>query len=375
LAACDNVQQAIANSDVSLVCVGTPSKANGDLDLMYVTRVAEQIGAALAEKAGDHTVIIRSTVLPGTTEKVVKPILEKHAGKTVGQGIGLCFNPEFLREGSSVIDFHAPPFTLVGASSSRDAAVVRTLFGWINTEFLVEDIRTAEVVKYINNGYHAMKVAFANEVGRLCAALQIDSHAVMNVFCKDTKQNLSSYYLRPGFAFGGSCLPKDVRAILYKAKSVDVAMELFQATLTSNRTHIETGVQLVEQLGNKRVGLLGLSFKAGTDDLRESPLVTLVETLSGRGYQVRIYDRNVSLSRLLGTNKAFIERELPHVSDMLCDSIEDVLDLSDTIVIGNPDPQFSEVVRELPADKTVVDLVRILPEWYAATDNYHGIGW
>ena len=329
----------------------------------------------MAKKDAYHTVILRSTVLPGTTEDVVLPILEKHSGKRVGEGFGLCFNPEFLREGSSVKDFHAPPFTLVGVNHVRDAEVVRELYGWLDAEFLVEDIRTAEMVKYINNSYHAVKVAFANEVGRLSAALGIDSHAVMNIFCKDTKQNLSAYYLKPGFAFGGSCLPKDLRAILYKAKSVDVPMELFQSTLDSNRTQIEVGIKLVEQLGSKKVGLLGLSFKAGTDDLRESPMVTLVETLRGRGYEVRIFDENVALSRLVGSNKAYIEQELPHVSELLAETIEEVIESSDTIVIGNPDPRFAKIVENLPANKHIVDLVRIVPDWKSELEHYHGIGW
>ena len=375
LTATVDVQQAIAETNSSLICVGTPSRANGDLELTYVKRVAEQIGAALASKDEYHTVILRSTVLPGTTEDLVQPILEEFSGKQVGKDFGLCFNPEFLREGSSVKDFHAPPFTLVGTQHERDADVVRELYGWLDAEFLVEDIRTAEMVKYINNSYHAVKVAFANEVGRLCEALKIDSHAVMNIFCKDTKQNLSAYYLKPGYAFGGSCLPKDLRAILYKAKSADVDMELFQSTLTSNRTQIEAGIKAIERLKNRKVGLLGLSFKAGTDDLRESPMVTLVETLLGRGYEIRIFDENVSLSRLVGSNKAYIEQELPHISEMLHESMEDVIAASDTIVIGNPDPRFADVARQVPPGKQVVDLVRIVPEWLSGLDNYHGIGW
>ena len=375
LTATSDVAGAVLDTDASLVCVGTPSRSNGDLELTYVKRVAEQIGDALAKKDDYHTVILRSTVLPGTTEDVVLPILEKHSGKKVGQGFGLCFNPEFLREGSSVKDFHAPPFTLVGVNHERDAAVVRELYGWLDAEFIVEDIRTAEMVKYINNSYHAVKVAFANEVGRLSAALGIDSHAVMNIFCKDTKQNLSAYYLKPGFAFGGSCLPKDLRAILYKAKSVDVPMELFQSTLDSNRTQVEAGIKLVERIGSKKVGLLGLSFKAGTDDLRESPMVTLVETLRGRGYDVKIFDENVALSRLVGSNKAYIDQALPHVSELLCDSMEQVIEGSDTIVIGNPDTRFAEVASNPPEGKQVVDLVRIVPEWKSSSDQYHGIGW
>lgn len=375
LSATDDIAQAINETNASLICVGTPSLGNGDLDLTYVKRVAEEIGEALAKKDDYHQVILRSTVLPGTTDDIVLPILEKHSGKKAGVDFGLCFNPEFLREGSSVKDFYAPPFTLVGVANEKDADVVRQIYGWLEAEFLVEDYRTAEMVKYINNSYHAVKVAFANEVGRLCESLDIDSHAVMNVFCKDTKQNLSAYYLKPGFAFGGSCLPKDLRAILYKAKSMDVSMELFQSTLVSNRTQVEAGVKLVEKLGSKQVGLLGLSFKAGTDDLRESPIVTLVETLLGKGYRIRIFDENVSLSRLVGSNKAYIESELPHISEMLYESMEEVIDASDTIVIGNPDPRFGEIIDSVPASKQIVDLVRIVPEWKSSAPNYHGIGW
>lgn len=375
LHATTDLAMAIAHSQISLICVGTPSKPNGDLELDFVARVAEQIGRALAQKSDRHTVVVRSTVLPGTTESIVQPILEKYSGKSAGKDFGLCFNPEFLREGSSLRDFHSPPFTLVGTTSPQDAQTLRLLYGWLECEFIVSDIRTAEMVKYINNGYHAVKVAFANEVGRLCAALAIDSHRVMDIFCKDTKQNLSSYYLRPGYAFGGSCLPKDLRAILHKAKSLDVSLELLAATLQSNRTQMELGVSLVERAGNKRIGLLGLSFKAGTDDLRESPLVHLVETLLGRGYDIAIYDANVSLSQLVGSNKAYIEQQLPHISQLMRPAMQDVIEHADTIVIGNPDPRFAQVVTDAPADKIVIDLVRILSDLRQAPRGYQGIGW
>ena len=375
LRAVQDVAEAVANTELSLVCVGTPSKANGDLDLQYLQRVCQQIGEALAEKTDYHTVVIRSTVLPGTTESSLIPILEQYSGKQAGREFGVCFNPEFLREGSSLKDFHSPPFTLVGVTEQRDAQAVHALYGWLDAEFIVQDIRTAEMVKYINNSYHALKVAFANEVGRLCHALDIDSHDVMDIFCKDTKQNLSGYYLKPGYAFGGSCLPKDLRAILYKGKSLDVPLEVLQATLQSNRTQIERGVEMVQEAGHTKVGLLGLSFKAGTDDLRESPLVSLVETLHGRGYQVKIFDPNVSLSRLVGSNKAYIEQELPHVSKMLLESIDEVIDGSDTIVVGNPNPQFREAIQQVPDSKIIIDLVRIMPQVDEAPANYRGIGW
>lgn len=375
LNATTDLRRAIHSSQATLVCVGTPSQSNGGLDLTYVRRVAEEIGETLRDKSDYHTVILRSTVLPGTTESVVLPILERASQKQCGVDFGLCFNPEFLREGSSVRDFYAPPFTLVGARSPQDAAAVHALYGWLETEFILESIPAAEMVKYVNNSYHAVKVAFANEVGRLCGALKIDSHRVMNVFCKDTKQNLSSYYLKPGYAFGGSCLPKDLRAILYLAKSHDVTMQLFQSTLTSNRTQIELAVKMVQDTGHKQIGLLGLSFKAGTDDLRESPLVTLVETLLGRGYDLRIFDANVSMSRLVGSNKAYIEQQLPHVGQLLCESLDEVIDKSQTIVIGNNDSRFSAALSGIPADKTVIDLVRIVKELDHVPAGYQGIGW
>lgn len=366
---------AVERTDVSLICVGTPSKPNGDLDLQYVCRVAEQLGAALAAKTDRHTIVVRSTVLPGTTWGVIRPILESRSGRRAGQDFGLCFNPEFLREGSAVADFQSPPFTIVGVNDDADARLMRDLYGWLDAEFIATDIPLAETVKYANNCFHALKVAFANEVGRLCRATGVDSHRLMEIFCKDTKQNLSSYYLKPGYAFGGSCLPKDLRAILYKAKTLDVDLEVFRAVLNSNRTQTELGVEMVERLGRKKVGMLGLSFKAGTDDLRESPLVALAETLCGRGYSVRIYDEHVHLSRLVGANKAYLEQKLPHISAMLDDSAERVIAESETIVIGNANPAFRALVARIPPDKHVVDLVRVAKDLRGLSENYHGIGW
>jgi GDP-mannose 6-dehydrogenase len=370
-----DVAEAVALTDISLVCVGTPSKPNGDLDLQYVCRVAEQIGDALAHKEPRHTVVLRSTVLPGTTDGVVRPLLERHSGKIAGQDFGLCFNPEFLREGSAVVDFHNPPFTVLGGDHQASVEKVRDLYNWLDAELIVVDMRLAEAIKYINNGYHALKVAFANEVGRLCHALGVDSHLLMEIFCKDTKQNLSSYYFKPGYAFGGSCLPKDLRAILYQAKSLDVPMEVFRAVLNSNRTQMEIGVEMVERAGNRSVGLLGLSFKAGTDDLRESPLVSLAETLHGRGYTVRIFDEHVCLSRLIGANREYIEHQLPHIGAMLQKSAEDVVQQSDTIIIGNANPAFRDLLQHIPPEKAVIDLVRITQDLSCAATHYQGIGW
>ncbi len=370
-----DISASIAETDVSLICVGTPSRANGDLELDYVKRVSEQIGSELANKDSYHTIILRSTVLPGTTEEVVLPILEKSSGKKVGEEFGLCFNPEFLREGSSVKDFYEPPFTLVGVRKESDAEAVRALYGWLDTEFIVVDIKTAEMIKYINNSYHGLKVAFANEVGRLSAALGVDSHTVMEIFCKDTKQNLSSYYMKPGYSFGGSCLPKDLRAILYKAKTLDVPMEVFASILPSNQTQTQLGIKMIEDAGSKNVGLLGLSFKAGTDDLRESPLVALVESLLGKGYNIKIYDSNVALARLVGANKTYIEKGIPHIAELLTDSLEEVVKVSDTIVIGNPADEFRDALGSMPAEKTVIDLVRIVADLKATPEGYKGIGW
>ncbi len=375
LSATTDVRQAVVQSDVSLVCVGTPSKTNGDLDLQYVSRVAEQIGAALKQKQDYHTIIFRSTMLPGTTWDIMRPLLESASGKQADTQFGLIFNPEFLREGTAIDDFYDPPFTVLGCESDRALSAVQPLYDWLDAELIVVPTRVAETIKYINNSYHALKVAFANEVGRFCRALGVDSHQVMDIFCKDTKQNLSRYYLRPGFAFGGSCLPKDLRAILYQAKSLDVPMEVLTSILPSNRSQIELGVRMVEQAGSKKVGLLGLAFKPGTDDLRESPLVTLAETLHGRGYQVRIYDDQVSLSRLIGANKAYVEHQLPHIGAMLCESLCEVIDESETIVIGNGNPEFGKVTAELSTDKRVIDLVRIRQDLRLEQKNYQGISW
>jgi len=375
LTATTAVAEAVDQSDVSLICVGTPSKTNGDLDLQYVSRVARQIGEALRMKAGYHWVVFRSTLLPGTTWETMRPILEQHSGKQAGEGFGLCFNPEFLREGSAIADFHDPPFTILGVEHAEDGEKLRELYHWLDTEQIVVNTRVAETIKYINNCYHALKVSFANEVGRLCRALEIDSHEVMDIFCKDTKQNLSRYYLKPGFAFGGSCLPKDLRAILYKAKNLDVPLEVCGAILPSNQTQIDLGVRMVEEAGNKNVGLLGLSFKAGTDDLRESPLVTLAETLHGRGYGVRIFDGNVSLSRLVGANRVYVEQQLPHIGAMLHESVEQVIAQSDTIVIGNRNPDFAEILPRLAAGKTVIDLVRCQDGRSMNSTNYFGLSW
>src|SRR6266496_1814366 len=373
LRATTSAVEAVNNSEVSLVCVGTPSNTNGSLDLRYCTRVCEEIGAALRTKEERHLVVIRSTMLPGTIENVVLPTLEKTSGKTGGSDFGVCINPEFLREGSSLKDFYAPPFTLIGADDDQTVATVRALYANIDAPLFQTDVKTAEMIKYVCNTFHALKVSFANEVGNICKALTIDSHAVMEIFCQDTKLNLSPYYLKPGFAFGGSCLPKDLRAINYKAKELDVEVPLLSAILPSNRLQIERAVEMVVTTEKKRVGVLGFSFKAGTDDLRESPMVVLIETLIGKGYKVSLYDRDVSLARLFGANKEYIEREIPHISQLMCSTIDEVLESSEVIIIGNKAEEFRQAAAKLRTGTTLIDLVRLFDK--TSDDTYQGICW
>ncbi len=365
---------AIHDSEISLVCVGTPSQQNGSLDLVYVKRVCEEIGAALAQKRERHTIVIRSTMLPGTIDGVVVPALEAASRKRAGQDFGVCINPEFLREGTSLKDFYAPPFTLIGADDEEVAHTVSRLYAGIDAPLLVTGIRAAEMVKYTCNCFHALKVSFANEIGNICKGLGIDSHEVMDVFCRDTKLNLSPYYLKPGFAFGGSCLPKDLRAITYKAKELDVDVPLLSSILPSNRQQIERAVSMVLRTGRKRIGVLGFSFKAGTDDLRESPMVSLIETLIGKGMQLAIYDRDVSLARLFGANKEYIEREIPHISQLMRASMGEVLESSEVLIIGNKAAEFRQIESLLKDGQTVIDLVRLF-EGRTSDDSYEGICW
>lgn len=373
LRATTDTQEAINNSELSLVCVGTPSNNNGSLDLTYVERVCQEIGAALKQKDSRHIVVIRSTMLPGTIEGVVVPALESGSGKTAGTDFGVCINPEFLREGTSLKDFYAPPFTLIGADDEVTAEAVRGLYAGIDAPVFVTPVKTAEMVKYVCNCFHALKISFANEVGNICKQLGIDSHQVMDVFCQDTKLNLSPYYLKPGFAFGGSCLPKDLRAMNYKARQLDVEVPLLASLLPSNRLQIERAVDMVLATGKKRIGVLGFSFKAGTDDLRESPMVALIETLIGKGLHLAIYDRDVSLARLFGANKEFIESGIPHISQLMRASIAEVVESADVIIIGNKAEEFRQIESERRTDQVVIDLVRLFDK--TSDETYQGICW
>jgi GDP-mannose 6-dehydrogenase len=375
LKATTDTVRAINESDLSLVCVGTPSRKNGSLDLTYLERVAAQIGEALRRKDSYHVVCIRSTVLPGTTHEVVIPALERTSGKKYGTGFGVVVNPEFLREGTAIHDFRNPPLTLIGHNYRSDAEPTQALYARVQAPLVTTTIRTAEMIKYASNTWHALKVTFANEVGNLCKRLNIDSHEVMDIFCRDEKLNLSAYYMKPGFAFGGSCLPKDVRAMQYRAKEVDLEMPVIQSILTSNQLQIQHAVDEIVETGRKRVGLLGFSFKAGTDDLRESPIVILAEALLGKGYQLCIYDRNVSLARLVGANRDYINTQIPHLSSLLCESIEDVLEKSDLIVVGNGAPEFADALTRTRPDHIILDLVRVKTARDRIPGDYRGICW
>jgi GDP-mannose 6-dehydrogenase len=374
LSATTSSREAILASDISFVCVGTPSQPNGSLDLTYLRRVCEDIGAALQAKDGPHLVVLRSTMLPGTSEDVLIPILEKCSGKTLGHGLDVCYNPEFLREGTSVHDFYHPPKIVVGEHGEGTADAMLALFEKISAPVVRTSIRVAEMVKYTDNAFHALKVTFANEIGNLAKKMGIDSHEVMSIFCQDTKLNLAPTYLKPGFAFGGSCLPKDLRALTYQARQLDLESPVLSAILPSNAAQVRMVVQRLVGLGKKRVGFLGMAFKPNTDDLRESPLVEVIETLLGKGYQIRVYDRHVSLSRLVGANKRFVEEHIPHLSSLLVDSIEDVLTESDVLVIGYQAPEFAQAIQHARPSQIVVDLARVAR--HAVTPaTYDGICW
>jgi GDP-mannose 6-dehydrogenase len=375
LYATDDVAQAIRDTELSLVCVGTPSQSNGNLDLRYVKRVCEQIGEALAEKNEWHTVVIRSTILPGTMCQIVIPALERSSGKTAGTHFGVCHNPEFLREGSAVKDFHCPPKTVIGELDQTSGDLLAQLYAGIPGPLIRTDLRTAEMVKYSDNSWHALKIGFANEIGNLCKSFNIDAHEVMKVFCQDQKLNISPAYLLPGFAFGGSCLPKDLRALCYRAKLHDLELPILNSILQSNEMQVARGLQLIMDKGHKRIGLLGFSFKAGTDDLRESPVIEIAERLLGKGYDLRLYDKNVNIASLVGANRDFILNRIPHISKLMVGDIDDVLDHAQTVVIGNKDPEFGSVPDRLRDDQILVDFVRVTGGRRSEEGKYDGICW
>lgn len=372
-ATCDQ-NEAIRNTDLSFVCVGTPSQLNGNLDLTSVRRVCELIGDALKEKGTRHTIVIRSTILPGTMRNVVIPALEQHSGKKAGADFGICNNPEFLREGSAVDDFRSPPKTVIGELDIESGNILASLYQNLDAALIRTDIETAEMIKYVDNCWHALKIGFANEIGNLCKSLSVDSHAVMNIFCQDKKLNISRAYLTPGFAFGGSCLPKDLRALSYTAKSRDLELPILKAILPSNELQITKGLQIITDAGNKRIGVLGMSFKEGTDDLRESPMIEIIERLIGKGYDLKIFDKNVKMASLVGANRDFILNRIPHISRLMANSLDEVLEHGKTIVIGNKDPDFIDVPTRIRTDQRLVDFVRI-GNRRSGEAQYEGICW
>ena len=364
---------AVRAADLSMICVGTPSRENGGLDTDHVEKVAREIGAALRGGTSWHLVVFRSTMLPGTVEGRLLPILAEASGRAPGTGYGVAVNPEFLREGTSVRDFHEPPRTVIGALDERSGDALQPLYEGLPGPMVRTTIRTAELVKYADNCFHALKVAFGNEIGNLCKREGIDSHALMDIFCLDRKLNLSPAYLKGGYAFGGSCLPKDLRAIVQHARERDLEVPLLRSILQSNEQQKKIGLQMILRTRKKKVGLLGLSFKPGTDDLRESPAVELAEALVGKGFDVAIYDRNVSLARLVGANRAYIEREIPHIANLMRSSLDDLRAHAEVIVVTSADPEFAAFLPTLRADQTVIDLARLKPQ--ATPAAYDGICW
>lgn len=379
LVACSDVRMAVSQASVMLICVGTPGHGNGSLDLSFVRRVCGEIGAELHHTKDYKVVVIRSTMLPGSMSAVVIPTLEEASGKCAGKDFGVCINPEFLREGSAIFDYDNPPKTVIGATDERAALPLKELYAHLNAPLFVTDVRTAEMIKYADNTWHALKITFANEMGRLCKAMAVDSRQLMAVFCEDRKLNISAAYLKPGFAFGGSCLPKDVRAVTYQGRSLDVDTPLLSAILASNRVQIDNALAMIVASGRRRVGLMGLSFKEGTDDLRESPIVTLAERLIGKGYQLSIFDQNVKLASLVGANKDYILNLIPHIGRLLVTDPETLFAQSDVVILATAEKDFGELARRLGRGKIVIDLVGVwgLNEGSKTLDceRYEGIAW
>jgi GDP-mannose 6-dehydrogenase len=370
---------AVRHCDLMLVCVGTPGAANGSLDLRYVRRICEQIGEALAGIDEFKIVAIRSTLLPGSMQSVVIPTLEKASGKRAGEHFGVCINPEFLREGTAIYDSDHPPKTVIGANDERTAGPVRAIYAKLEAPMIVTDLRTAEMLKYVDNSWHALKVTFANEMGRLAKAMNVDGRALMRLFCMDTKLNISPTYLRPGFAFGGSCLPKDVRALTYQGKLLDVETPVLSSILASNHLQVDRALTLIRETTHRRIGLLGLSFKEGTDDLRESPIVALAEQLIGKGFELLIFDRNVKLASLVGANRDYILNHIPHIGRLLVDDPAELFAKSDVVVIATAEKEFASLIARDGSGKVIIDLVGTSDLSNSATQHalksYDGIAW
>lgn len=376
----DNAAEALVAAEVSFVCVGTPANGNGNQDLTAIQRLAEQLGAALPEARrarprSKPLIVIRSTVRPGTVEETIKPILETHSGLKAGEDFHLCFQPEFLREGTSIRDYDQPPFTVVGAQDEAGVGALKALFGHLPCEFVVTTIRTAEMLKYACNAFHAVKVSFANEIGRVSRAVNVDPHEVMRLVCLDRQLNISPAYLRPGFAFGGSCLPKDLKALLYMAKSNDIELPMLAGVLPSNQIHIDQAIERVLERGKPSVGMIGLSFKSGTDDLRESPMVTMAERFIGKGLNLRIYDPQVELSRLVGANRLFIQESIPHIASLMSSDVNALVRDAEVLIVGLKTPEVVTALNGFTReDQLLLDVVK-LPDAVKARSQYQGVCW
>ncbi len=376
LCATTDSKKAVLQTDISFLCVGTPSMRNGKLDLGHIGPVCQEIGEALRQKSSFHLVVLRSTVLPGTAETIVVPTVEKASGKKVGKDFGVCVNPEFMREGTAVADFLEPAITIIGSSDSNHSHVLRDLYSWVPGRVFETSFRSAEMVKYVCNAWHALKVSFANEVGTLAKSLGVDAEAVVEIFSADTKLNISPTYLKPGFAFGGSCLPKDVRALTYRAKELDLMLPLFESILPSNHAHLDRALEMVLSTGKKNIAMLGLSFKAATDDLRESPQVQLVKQLIGEGCHVEIWDDNVSLGRLIGSNRQYIEEVIPHIGSLLSSDLDQVLRRSEVVIIGTRGIDRQTLENHLRPEQVIVDLVNLEKSRRpTAVPSYQGLCW
>jgi GDP-mannose 6-dehydrogenase len=376
LHATSSAEAAVMNSEISFLCVGTPSLRNGKLDLGHIEPVCREIGEILKKKNSFHLVVLRSTVLPGTAETIVVPTLEKFSGKRMGPDFGVCVNPEFMREGTAVADFLEPAMTVIGAVDKAHSALVRELYAWTPGRMFETSFRSAEMLKYVCNAWHAVKIAFANEIGTLARELDVDAESVMEMFVSDTKLNISPIYLKPGFAFGGSCLPKDVRALNYRAKELDLKLPLFDSIMPSNEEHLARAVEMVLQTGKRKIGMLGLSFKAATDDLRESPQVQLVKRLIAEGREIQIWDDNVSLGRLIGSNREYIEQVIPHIGLLLNANLEEVLKDAEVVVIGTRDLNWDSLKNSIRRDQEVIDLVNLEKSRRPQiTSAYKGICW
>ncbi len=370
-----DVEEAIQNTEISFICVGTPSASNGSQDQSALLRLSEQLGEAIAKKQGYHVFVLRSTVTPGTLEDIMRPIIEKTSGKKDGVDFDLCFQPEFLREGTSIKDYDNPPFTVIGTHSKQAKEKLKSLFGHLPCEFTVCSIKTAEMLKFCCNDFHALKITFANEVARLSQSLGVDPHEVMELICKDTHLNISPAYLKPGFSFGGSCLPKDLRATVHMAKMRDVEIPMLAGVLQSNKIHTDHAINEVLATGKKKIGMIGLSFKSGTDDLRESPMVTITEQFIGKGLDLSIYDPEVNLSRLLGANKKYINESIPHIGELMVDDCEVMIKNSEVIIVGLNDKELIEVIKKMVRpDQIVFDLVNF-PDHVKLDCDYRGVCW